>query len=73
MKKALKLLDPHEQVQVFNSPTSPTRTVLEIERISRRLSQGDLPEVWQCRINGMEGKFIDKVFSFANHPMLADN
>ena len=73
IKKALRLLDPCEDVQVFNSPKTIRTASLDIERISRRLSKDDSPGVWQCRVNRMKGTFIDRVYTFPDYPVLADH
>lgn len=71
MSESFKLVDKELTMQIFNGPHSDPRMQLVIKKL-KQLGGGAQADVYQCRVIGMRGKFVDKTRKIYNNPELAD-
>ncbi len=68
----MKLIDYDQDIQVFNGPKSDPRMTLDIKTL-RQLGSGTQADVYQCKVKGMAGKFVNKTRKIYNNKELAES
>ncbi len=70
-EESFKEIDVEKSLQIFPGPRQMDREALDIKKI-KDLGRGAQADVYQCKIKGMAGKFVDKMRKIYNNPQLAD-
>ena len=71
LQESFKQIDKSLNLQIFNGPSEEPRSDLPIRRI-KQLGSGAQGDVFQVKIRGVPGKFVDKVRKIYNNAQLAD-
>lgn len=71
LNESMKLIDPELLMQIFNGPYTDPKMELKIRRV-KQLGGGSQADVYQCRIVGVTGKFVDKTRKIYNNAALAE-
>ena len=71
LNQSMKLIDHELPVQIFNGPNSDPKMELKIKRV-KQLGGGSQADVYQCRIVGVSGKYVDKTRKIYNNATLAE-
>lgn len=71
LNESMKQIDINLPMQIFCGPYSEPLTKLTIRKL-KSLCNGTQAEVFQVRLIGVKGKFVDKTRKITNNPVLAD-
>ena len=66
-----KRIDKTASLQIFAGPGEEPRTTLDIRKV-KQLGSGAQGDVFQVKVRGLPGKFVDKVRKIYNNAQLAD-
>ena len=66
LNETFKQIDKGLNIQIFNGPSEEPRTSLDIRKI-KQLGSGAQGDVFQVKIRGVPGKFVDKVRKIYNN------
>jgi len=69
--ESMKLIDTNVHMQIFCGPSSEERDELNIKRV-KQLGGGAQADVYQVRVVGLKGKFVDKTRKIYNNLELAE-
>lgn len=70
LAESFKLIDFSQQQQVFNGPLDDPRMTLEIKR-RKQLGSGAQGDVFEVKVKGLRGEFVDKTRQIYKNPKLA--
>ena len=70
LANSFKLIDFSQQQQVFNGPLDTPRMTLDIKR-RKQLGSGAQGDVFEVKVKGLRGEFVDKTRQIYKNPKLA--
>lgn len=71
LQESFKQIDRSLNLQIFHGPSEEPRSTLDVRKI-KQLGSGAQGDVFQVKIRGVPGKFVDKVRKIYNNAQLAD-